>query len=331
MTGIKETFRVAVINPREADGLARTILDGLLTLSERGEVAFAMSAPFSYVLPLSNMVLERKDFISFAQRADIIFLINSKYSVDIRLAEDIDAFHKTVYIDGSELGGNNRFDIETQRRVIDGTYLHKGAIHRDMLSRCARYFRREKPYMQHIIPLPFGIERRYLSHIQKRPVKDIDFFCVFGQDEYPPLRRYVRDALKSFCVQYGFTCVTQTVPSQEFYALLARSKVGISVGGGGFDTLRFWEILAADAMVITETIDIFKKGDHTLSYERITECNNLFDFVDAFTRIGEFLKTGYDSEVAKPSWESEYKKIIAAHSAEARVRTVIDSFNAATR
>ncbi len=321
--------RIAVINPSEPDGVARTILDGLLTLFEKEEVVFAISAPFSYSLPLSDMVLGRDDFISFARGADIIFLMNSKYSVNVRLAEDIDAFHKTVYIDGSELGGNNRFDVETQRRVIDGTYMHKGAIHTDMLSRCALYFRREKPYLRHIIPLPFGIERRYLSHIQKRPIKDIDFFCVFGQDEYPLLRRHVRDALKLFCAQNCFTCVTETLPSKEFYTLLARSKVGISVGGGGFDTLRFWEILAADAMVITETIDIFKKGDNALSYERITECNNLFDFVDAFTQIGEFLKTGYDSEVVKPSWENEYKKIISTHSSEARVRTVIDSFYAA--
>ena len=44
--------------------------------------------------------------------------------------------------------------------------------------------------------------------------------------------------------------------SDEYYRLLHRSKMALSIRGGGFDTLRYWEIVASKTMLISERPDI---------------------------------------------------------------------------
>ena len=42
----------------------------------------------------------------------------------------------------------------------------------------------------------------------------------------------------------------------EYYALLGRSKMALSIRGGGFDTLRYWEVVASGALLLSEQPDI---------------------------------------------------------------------------
>ncbi|GDX89446.1 hypothetical protein LBMAG45_13020 [Nitrospirota bacterium] len=42
----------------------------------------------------------------------------------------------------------------------------------------------------------------------------------------------------------------------EYYALLGRSKMALSIRGGGFDTLRYWEIVASGTLLLSEPPDI---------------------------------------------------------------------------
>lgn len=42
----------------------------------------------------------------------------------------------------------------------------------------------------------------------------------------------------------------------EYYALLGRSKMALSIRGGGFDTLRYWEVVASGALLLSERPDI---------------------------------------------------------------------------
>jgi hypothetical protein len=320
-------LKVAVINTPHPDGLARTVLDGFDSYAREGKILLRLSSEFNYPLPLSSYVIPQDDFIAFATGADIIVLVSTKYATDIKCAEKIGAWHKTVFLDGSELGGNNRFDVETQARVLAGSYREKGAIDFAMLKKCIHYFRREKPYVKGITPLPFGIESRYVKEYATRVAsgvkKDIDFFCVFGQDEYPLLRRFVREELIRFCNKEGFTCVTEPMGKDRFYATLARSKVGVSVGGGGFDTFRFWEILGANCLLLTETIDIFPRHVEALPYKRIRQFNNLFDFAYQLPRVGAYLRAGYDEEALAP----EYERILSEHDARARAKVILDSMS----
>ncbi len=42
----------------------------------------------------------------------------------------------------------------------------------------------------------------------------------------------------------------------EYYALLGRSKMALSIRGGGFDTLRYWEIVSSGTLLLSEPPDI---------------------------------------------------------------------------
>ena len=57
--------------------------------------------------------------------------------------------------------------------------------------------------------------------------------------------------------------------AEEYQALLHRSKMALSIRGGGFDTLRYWEIVASKTLLISEPPDIlipnnFEHGVHAM-------------------------------------------------------------------
>lgn len=315
---------IALIVSQENDGLASTVVDGLLTLKNQSEdLKIALSKKCTKVPEADFFVVDRKRFIAFARQADLILFFSGKQGTDYRLAEDINQWQKTIFIDGSEVGKNRRFDAEVQYKVLQGTYKGYGSIDYEMLRKCLLYFRREKPYINGILPLPMGIESSYVHALKNEPAKDIDFCCVFGQDQWPLLRRYARELLVDFCRHNAFSCwVDKTRTREEFYKILARSKVGISIGGGGYDTMRFWEILGNNCLLLTECIDIYELGSQRLSYGRIWEFGNLYDFQVQLNNIGQYLRSSYSQEALK----DEYQQILNDHSSASRAREIINSF-----
>lgn len=295
-------IKIAVINQKgtkkfeDVDGLARTFVDGLKLLSK--EIEFKLFSD-----------TEEVDFINFVKSADLIVYIWAKRYIDTELVSRIGLFEKTIYLDGSEPGKNARYD-KTIPVTING----------NMLDKCALYFRREKPYISGIEALPFGIESSYVAGYSSSVKKDIDFVCIFGNEDYPHLRRDATLHLEYFCKKYGFSCFTKKVPRDEYFKVLARSKVGISIGGGGFDTYRFWEILGNNCLLMTEKIDIFEDSKQALPYKRIYEFdNNLKAFHARLEEVATFLKTSYDIG----SMDDEYQRILKEHGSVARVRTVL--------
>lgn len=314
-------IRVACILPKfKNDYLVNTVLDGLAELATRGEVSFFV-APSEYSHPAISAGQRRTEerFLEEGREADVVLFFWGKNNTDDRMAGLLDVWHKTVFVDGSEVGHNDRYDACLQKQIFDFSFQGNGAVSALNLKKCAAYFRREKPYLHGIAPFPFGIERRYVKW-KEGVKKDIDFTCVFGQETYPPLRRYVREALENFCLRNGFICHTARTKNQdEFYNILARSKVGISVGGGGFDTARFWEILGNNCLLLTETIDIYPKDSQELDYERIHEFGNLYDFEELLSEMSSYLRNEYRTE----KLSEEYLKIMEKHSTRARVENLL--------
>ena len=63
--------------------------------------------------------------------------------------------------------------------------------------------------------------------------------------------------------------VKRRLSPQDHYRILARSKVALAVRGGGFDTYRYWEIVACKALLLAEMPDIviphnFEHGRHAV-------------------------------------------------------------------
>ncbi|MFA6459162.1 MAG: glycosyltransferase [Candidatus Paceibacterota bacterium] len=329
-------MKIALITPLyKEDYLTNTVIDGLSALKGDGagnEIRY--SSDYKSYLDITSWYAEKDDFISFAKSADVIIFCNGKGNTDYDTAEKIGRWDKTVFVDGSELGRNRRYDMDIRNKVIKGTYDGEGAIDKEMLARCKSYFRREKPYMGGIIPLPFGIERRYISNYDPHTKKDIDIVCVFGQEEYPNLRREVRKLVEN---ANGLRTVTKNTNGSlfsrmmglapkdngrvKFYDLLSRAKVGVSVGGGGYDTARFWEILGNNCILLTEKLDIYEPGSRALDYERIWQFGNLEEFESQLDKLSNFLKSDYKTS----NMSEEYVRILREHSTKARVLTILDS------
>lgn len=316
-------YKIALITPKNKnDYLTDTVIDGLLSIKkDYNNLDFRV--PFSYPGDFNKSEISLADdaFMNFANNSDLIIFMWGKDNTDYDKVKKINRFDKTVFIDGSEIGKNGRYDYDMQREIILGIYHGRGAVDLEMEKKCALYFRREKPYPRDILPFPFGIERKYYKFYSANVKKDIDFFCVFGQDEYPLLRRHTREILERYCAKNNFVCQTKkTTDQNEFYSLLSRSKVGISVGGGGYDTARFWEILGNNCILLTETIDIYEIDSNRLKYDRIWQFNNLFDFAYQLEKLGQYLRNEYKQENMKV----EYEKIISGHSSKARVKEIIE-------
>lgn len=328
-------MKIATIAPKEKDDyLLNDCIDGLFELcKENKDLTVRISSgfvhPFS-VEKIRGIELVEKDFIDFARTADIIILVQRKGGTNFELADKIGSWEKTVFLDGSELGGNRRFDFSVQDKVLGGQYEGNGCIDMKMLTRCAAYFRREKPYLPGIIPFPYSIQSQYLKHYDQNKTKDIDFVCIFGQDEFPIMRRFAVKILEEYCKKHGFIFRTgktkdfdfsleRKAGRDEFYDLLSRAKVGISIGGGGFDTVRFWETLGNNCLLITERIDIFQPDSGEFDYERVYEFNNLYDFKYQLEKVGEFLKSKY----RQGDLDIEYQAILQKHSSKARMEKFI--------
>ena len=331
-------MKIALIAPiNKEDYLTNTVIDGLMDLhTESADYICRISSSCNTYLPIKDWCLQDDAFIRFAGEADIIILCWGKNTTDYALAEKIGRWDKTVFVDGSEVGLNRRFDLQIRDAIIGGTYSGLGAIEMNMLKKCALYFRREKPYIDGIIPFPFGIEKRYIpSEVAKQ--RDIDFTCIFGQDEYPTLRREVRTYLEQFCRKNGFTFRTKStngsriarmlhwVPRdggrRSFYNILSRTKVGISVGGGGFDTARFWEILGNGCFLMTENIDIFEKDSKVLDYRRVVQFKDLVEFKVRLSEVAASLRDEYDQSAA----QDDYRNILKAHSSKARALVILEN------
>jgi hypothetical protein len=340
-------MNIALITPKnKQDYMADTVLDGLMQLREAnpnngGSIVCKVSPYCNSRLPVSDWKMPHDRFIEFARAADLIMLFSGKgNTTDYDMAEEIGRWDKTVFIDGSEPGKNNRLDPDIMKKIADGTYEGEGRVDLRMLEKCVLYFRRERPYRipgigKETIPLPFGIESKYVAYLPGMK-KDIDFVCVFGQEDYPPLRKQVRLALEEFCKKNSFSCRTgqtrglfsdiYSEPARRrFYKTLARAKVGISVSGGGFDTVRFWEILANGCLVLTEKIDIYEEGSKALDYKCITQFNDFNDFGEKLEKVAAFLKDGYDSVDTRNDMAEEYGKIMVMHSSKARVMMILET------
>lgn len=312
--------KIAVILPLgKPDYLANTVLDGLIDLGTEFKTTSNYPAPF----PLEPHILPEGEFVEYARNADLIILCWGKGATNTALAEKIGKWEKTVFVDGSELGKDRRSDPVITEAVKAMTYDGIGAIDKEMLAKCKKYFRREKPYVNGILPFPFGIERRY-RHYNPEIKKDIDIVCIFGQEDFPKMRKEVREMVEKFGKKnklvtatkktsgFTFDDSTKVAGRDDFYGLLARAKVGVSVGGGGYDTARFWEILGNNCALLTEKIDIQIPGE--CNYSRVVEFKNAEEFAEKL----ELLPSNFPELTLE-----EYNRIIENHSTKARVEYLL--------
>lgn len=106
--------------------------------------------------------------------------------------------------------------------------------------------------------------------------------------------------------------------STEYYALLARSKMALSLRGGGFDTLRYWEVAASKTLLVSEKPDIvipnnFEHGRHALFCR--SDLRDLVDLVQNY--VG-------DEKKCLAMADAGYAHLVNYHTVERRAEYFID-------
>ena len=98
----------------------------------------------------------------------------------------------------------------------------------------------------------------------------------------------------------------------EYHTLLGRSKMALSIRGGGFDTLRYWEIVASGTLLLSEQPDIeipnnFVHGKHALFFR--PDLSDLVDLVRIYAR---------DPQGCATMAAEGYKHLLQYHTCERR-------------
>src|SRR3989344_4548006 len=104
-------YKIAVVTPTSRDDFyCDTVLDGLgLLAKEHPEMTFHYGNHYPHPFGkdfTTTFGLSAEEFFNFSKTADMIILSHGKYGTDTGLIDDLQAWGKTVYVDGSEIGKN---------------------------------------------------------------------------------------------------------------------------------------------------------------------------------------------------------------------------------
>lgn len=105
---------------------------------------------------------------------------------------------------------------------------------------------------------------------------------------------------------------------KDYRALLSRSKMALSVRGGGFDTVRYWEIVASKTLLVSEPPDIviphnFEHGRHAMFCR-----HDLRDLPAIVRRLRD------DEQARRDMVEAAYRHLLAYHTSERRAAYLLD-------
>jgi len=200
---------------------------------------------------LSSIHLSKNDY-------DLVVLASTKpdsFSSYIKIASKIPVTTPVVLIDGGdrpEIGG----DLD---RLGTPQLLEKAQAIRDFDFIFKREMKLNKAYDKNVVSLTFGFN---LSRLPSQLPNNKKYDVAFWAGESHPIRTKALNKL-----QHQFDCDTNgTIKGVDlenfsrtgtFYLEeLAACKINLSLRGGGFDTLRYWEIPAVGSLLISEPADI---------------------------------------------------------------------------
>lgn len=153
-----------------------------------------------------------------------------------------------------------------------------------------------------LCPFPYGIEDRFRGELNPEPTCELS--CLLSC--HLPERADFVTRLRSLDLPNAFIGEVPNEPEDvqrlidlgavnaatmrfvelghnlRYYDRIRRSRRTISVPGGGFDTLRFWEILGAGSLLISKRIAIEMphppiEGKHYLAFDSFEELKDLLE------------------------------------------------------
>jgi len=274
--------------------------------------------------PLRETVLSADAVVIGSLRAGIRGLLDEVLDLDPR--------PPIVYLDGEDdfyvLGIRSRVEVYCKREIL----LPSGAsVAREAMRRVHRLLRKPlenrdpladpvsvaRSRDRSLVPLPFGWPGPLP---ESRPAEyDVAFLAA----PTSRARAVVRSGLQRLAadgVRVKMLAEGERLGWASYMDVLARSRIGVSVRGGGFDTYRYWEIPAAGALLLAETPRIVIPGNFVDGREAV------FAPLDRIaSRIQDLL--GGDTETIAGEGRA---RLIAAHTSVHRAQTVLDALAAIT-
>lgn len=243
---------------------------------------------------------------SQAEQADLI-IVGTNTGVRSYLLQSIQNPRK-VFVDGTD---SQQFSVTPNIR-------YKAVFKREL----GRAF--PIPSDRFIFPLPFAAETRYFPKVF--PKKDLRV-TFLARMETNPWRYSIHQRLTNFRDRTIVSGTTHECaygdgthlfrPTPRYHRILARSQIAVSVAGCGYDTGRFWEILAAAAMLFTQEPDIvipygFTDGIDYVSFRSLDEFEDkLFFYLNR-------------PELAQTIAERGHQRLLKYHTTRARAIQFID-------
>jgi SAM-dependent methyltransferase len=272
--------KIAYVGSPRYDYLTATLVEGLTELGH--EIVCTESSNYGSAVP-------DPDFLPWAEQADLI-VVGSNVGVRHHLLQGVENPRK-VFVDGSDSGG---FEVPATIRF-------KAVFKRELCkaNRAALSGR--------LHPLPFAAEKRYFMPLQNKNLL-VSFLANMSTN---PLRNSVHTRLKNLqnpAIVSGSTneraydpggAGRAAVDTPRYRQLLSRSLISVSVPGAGYDCARYWEILAARAMLLTYEPDIvipdgFTDGVDCATFSSLDEFEDKLKFYTANPqRAAEVAENGF--------------------------------------
>ena len=321
-------FKILYINSHHFDYVQDTVYSGLCKVVGHSNIKIS---PFnrSYCFDMKeypkNMGYSKGSFYPYLKSRmgfDFNLVIVGSTKVDTfetykRILPRIPSDVPIVYLDG---GDSDIFGGEIIKKGRENLFNEVIAIRPfDLVFK--REMTLESTYPENFFPLPICVNLDRVDHIDKKEKKyDVSFWAV----ESDPIRTKVLDLIKDKwdCEANG-TTLNQTFKRYarkgDFYLEeLQRCKVVLNFRGGGWDTLRYWEVPALGTFMISGKPG-FEIPNNFIDGESIVYCQD--DLSDLVEKIDYYLNHESErEEIAKKSREH----LLKYHTDKARAEYILE-------
>ncbi len=298
-------MNVVLVNTPIYDYLTATLIEGMNELGHG--IVCSEASNYGRALPDA-------EFVQHAEQADLV-VVGSNAGVRHHLLQSV-VNPRKVFVDGSDFAG---FEVPAAIRFK--------AVFKRELNRQTR-----GALDNSIHPLPFAAEKRYFI---APPNKDILVSFVANMNTNP-LRNSVHVRLQNLqnpAIVSGSTneraynpggARQAPVDTPVYRQLLSRSLISVNVPGAGYDCARYWEILAARAMLLTYEPDIlipdaFTDGMDCATFASLDEFDSKLKFYTA------------DPQRALKIAENGYQRLLKHHTTAQRAAYFLEKATAAVQ
>lgn len=326
----EEIIKILYINSHSADYVQDLTYSGLVKLlGKRSVIDYKWNKKFHipYKRYPKNLAYSRGHFVSSLLRSplknyDVVFIGSAKvdcFETYLEIVDKIPSTTPVVFIDGGDCPGIGQ-DLDTYGR---SELMHQVLDKRPFDIIFKREYLQDKIHDENIYPLPISFNLNRIPVLPGGYKYDVSFWAV----ETHEVRTKALNIL-----QNQFDCTANgTVRNQKFSKYkrkgsfylqeLSQCRIVLNLRGGGWDTMRYWEVPAVGAFMITQKPQIKILNDFVNGRDVVHCSDDLTDLVDL---CKYYLKHDKERESIARSGERHLRQY---HTDVARAKYILEKIN----